>query len=298
MDLWIPITIAAAFAQNLRFMLQKTLKGRLSTLGVTFSRFVYAAPLAWVVVAGLLMQPGVDWPGLTPRALAFGAVGAVAQIVATALVVTLFSLRNFAVGIAFSKTETVMTALLSAAILAEPVTGGAWVAILVTVAGVLLMSGLPSRGNLTGGMLSRAAGIGIASGAIFAMASIGYRGASLSLAQGDFLIRAAVTLALVTTFQTVLMAVWLAFREPGEIGRVIGAWRIAAWVGLTGMLGSLGWFSAFTLMNAAYVKALGQIELVFTVLASVFFFRERITRAEAAGIVLVAGGIILLVLIG
>ena len=123
-----------------------------------------------------------------------------------------------------------------------------------------------------------------------------HRGASRALEQGDFLIRAAVTLAMVTSFQSVIMVIWLGLREPGEVARVFAAWRIAIWVGLTGMLGSLGWFTAFTLQNAAYVKALGQIELVFTVAASVFFFRERIGRAEAAGILLIVLGILVLVL--
>lgn len=296
LELWVPITIAAAFFQNLRFMLQKSLKGRLSTLGVTFSRFVFAAPLAWMVVVALLLRPGAVWPGITEEFFVFAGIGALAQVVATALVVALFSLRNFAVGITFSKTETVMTALLSAAVLAEPVSGGAWVAILITVAGVVLMSGLPRTGNLASGILGRAALIGIASGIIFAMASIGYRGASLALEQGDFLIRASVTLAMVTSFQSVIMAAWLGLREPGELSRVFGAWRIAIWVGLTGMLGSLGWFTAFTLQNAAYVKALGQVELLFTVAASVFFFRERISRTEAGGILLITFGILVLLL--
>ncbi len=277
-------------------MLQKSLKGRLSTLGVTFSRFVFAAPLAWLVVTVLMLRPGAVWPGLTPAFAAYASVGALAQIIATALLVALFSLKNFAVGITFSKTETVMTALLSAAILAEPVGGGAWIAILVTVAGVIAMSGLPSPGKLASGIFGRAALIGITSGVIFAMASIGYRGASLSLNQGDFLIRAAVTLAMVTTFQTLVMALWLAVRERGEATRVLRAWRVGIWVGLTGMLGSLGWFTAFTLQNAAYVKAVGQVELVFTVAASVFFFRERISRAEAIGILLILAGILGLVL--
>jgi drug/metabolite transporter (DMT)-like permease len=44
------------------------------------------------------------------------------------------------------------------------------------------------------------------------------------------------------------------------------------------------------------VRALGQIELIFTFIASVFFFRERTSRAEIAGILLVAAGIVLLIL--
>ena len=296
MPLWIPITIAAAFFQNLRFMLQKSLKNRLSTQGVTFSRFVFAAPLAWVVVAILWPGSENELPGITGRFIVFAVIGALAQIVATALLVALFSLKNFAVGVTFSKTETVMTAVLSAMVLSEPVGGGAWVAILVTVAGVIAMSGVPSLGNVASGFLGRAALIGLASGVIFAWASIGYRGASLALEGGGTWMRAAFTLAMVTTFQTAVMIPWLVWREPGQVGAVFRHWRTCIWVGVTGMLGSLGWFTAFTLQNAAYVKVLGQIELVFTVLASVFFFRERITRAEGLGILLIVAGILILVL--
>jgi drug/metabolite transporter (DMT)-like permease len=62
------------------------------------------------------------------------------------------------------------------------------------------------------------------------------------------------------------------------------------------MLGSAGWFTAMTIQNAAYVRALGQIELVFTFAASYFFFRERTSRVELLGIALVIGGILILLL--
>ncbi len=60
------------------------------------------------------------------------------------------------------------------------------------------------------------------------------------------------------------------------------------------MLASIGWFTAFTIQNAAYVRALGQIELVFTFAASAFFFRERTNRVEVPGISLVVAGILIL----
>lgn len=62
------------------------------------------------------------------------------------------------------------------------------------------------------------------------------------------------------------------------------------------MLGSLAWFTAFTLQNAAHVRALGQIEVIFTLLASVYVFKERVTGREISGVVLVSLGILILVL--
>jgi drug/metabolite transporter (DMT)-like permease len=51
-----------------------------------------------------------------------------------------------------------------------------------------------------------------------------------------------------------------------------------------------------TIQNAAYVRALGQIELVFTFAASYFFFHEKTNRVELFGIALVIGGILILLL--
>jgi drug/metabolite transporter (DMT)-like permease len=62
------------------------------------------------------------------------------------------------------------------------------------------------------------------------------------------------------------------------------------------MAGSLCWFIAFSLQNAAYVKAVGQIELVFSFMASTLFFRETVTRREIAGIVILCAAIVGLIL--
>jgi drug/metabolite transporter (DMT)-like permease len=60
------------------------------------------------------------------------------------------------------------------------------------------------------------------------------------------------------------------------------------------VLGSAGWFTAMTLQNAAYVRAVGQVELIFTLIVSRYGFGERPTLREFGGIMLVAGGVIVL----
>ena len=299
MELWVPITFAAAFMQNLRSALQKHLRGRLSTSGATFCRFVYAVPLALAYVVLLGEGCGLDWPDPNLRFALFAMLGGVAQITATALLVHLFSLRNFAVGTAYSKTETVQAAVFGLLILGEPVSLAATLAIGISLAGVMVISvaqsALTAR-NLLLGWTGRGAVIGVLSGTFFGVSAVSYRAASLSLGGDGFLMQAAFTLACVLVFQTALMAVWIRMREPGELTRVARAWRVAAFVGGAGMLGSAGWFTAMTLENAAYVRALGQVELVFTFTASWFFFRERSTGPEVAGVLLVVTGILILLL--
>lgn len=300
MALWIPITIFAAFMQNLRSTLQKYLKGQLSTSGATYSRFVYAMPLALLYLAGLVFVGGYALPELTGRFWVFALIGGAAQIAATALLVAVFSFRNFVVGTTFSKTETVQTAVFGIFVLGETLTLGAVVGIGISLAGVLMIA-LTKVTFGTRDLLKQAvepsALIGIGSGACFGISAVAYRAASLSLGSGDFIIRAALVLACATVFQTVVMSIYMGWREPGQIRAVFTTWRISSLVGLVGVLGSIGWITAMTLQNAAYVRALGQVELLFTFAVSYFYFREAIARVEFLGICLVTLGILLLVFI-
>lgn len=301
MELWIPITLAAAFLQNLRSALQKHLKGSLSTLGATFSRFAYAAPLAILYAVLLSTKGGFALPEVNAAFLGYMAVGGVGQILATALLVYLFSFRNFAVGTTFSKTETVQAAIFGLLILGDRLTTSALIAILISLAGVFAISSARAAKGFSGlisSLTDRTALIGIASGACFGISAVSYRAASLSLGGEGFLMQAAFTLAAVTTFQTVLMAIYMRFREPGQITAVLRSWRISSLVGLTGMLASAGWFTAMTIQSAAYVRALGQVELIFTFAFSYFVFGERSNRLELVGIALVTFGILVLLVGG
>ncbi len=300
MPSWILITLGAAFAQNLRFMLQRHLKAtELSTAGATLSRFLFSFPLVALLVWIYATARGFDLPPLTPRFWVAALTGGVAQITATMCVVALFSHRSFAIGITFKKTEVMLTALFGLILLGEGISALGIIAIAVGFAGVVLLSA-PSETNSTSfslrGFLSPAVGLGLLSGALFGVSAVGYRAASLSLAADDVFLRASYTLALVTISQTALLSLWLIWREPGQLTRVFRSWRVSGLVGVTSMLGSLGWFTAFTLQTAAYVKALGQIELVFSFLASWIVFKETTTRREMCGVLLIVVSVLLIVL--
>jgi drug/metabolite transporter (DMT)-like permease len=295
MELWIPITIAAAFLQNLRSALQKRLQGSLGTRGASFVRFGYGFPVAALYVVLLHYGFGYAFPALNWSFVAWAMIGGVAQIFATIMLVHLFSLRNFAVGTAYSKTEPVQAAVFGFILLGEKLTPAAAGAIVVGVIGVMLisMARMPlSWRNLVVALGSRTALLGIASGTVFGVSVVAYRSASLSLDGPNVLMQAAMTLACVTTFQTVFMLVWMAWKDKSEITQVLKTWRSSGLVGLASVFGSACWFTAMTLQQVAYVRALGQIELVFTFMASYFLFKERINRMEILGCLLIVSGIL------
>lgn len=298
MELWIIATLAAACFQTLRFMLHKVLaSGALSATGSTFARFAYACPAAAVVVAVYLWTQGASLPALLPQFWIWAVVGGLGQILATILVVLAFRERNFAVGITLKKTEVIQTALLGMLVLGEAVSLLGWFGIALGLVGVLLLSKTPGLDTgLWTQLKSRAVLLGLGSGAFFAAAGVGYRAATLAVESDDPLLRAGVALVIVTLGQALGMALWLRIKEPGELRRVWAARQRAVWLGLTSMAGSLGWFTAFTLQTAAYVYAVGQIELVLSLAASVFFFREVVTRREVVGIAVLTVSLIVLVL--
>jgi drug/metabolite transporter (DMT)-like permease len=54
---------------------------------------------------------------------------------------------------------------------------------------------------------------------------------------------------------------------------------------------------AMTLQTAAAVKALAQIEMIFTFASSVLIFREHVNKLEISGCILIVAGILVLLLV-
>lgn len=299
MELWIPITVAAAFLQNLRSVGQKHLKGVMGTTGATFVRFGFGLPFALLFVLGLHFWAGHALPQLNAAFLFWVLVGGIGQIAAQFLLIHLFSFRNFAVGTAYSRTEPAQAAVFGLILLSEIARPGALIAIAITVVGVMLISvgRVPmSWRNLFASLVSRNALIGLASGTLFGIAAVAYRAASLSLGGPNFMMQAATTLLCAIAFQTAIMLVWMLWNDRSQVAAIICAWKPSLFVGFVGATASFGWFMAMTLQQAAVVKALAQIEMIFTFASSIFFFREHINRTEAAGCLLIVAGILILVL--
>lgn len=298
-EVWIPLTIAGAFFQNFRSALQKHLKSHLSTAGATYVRFFYAWPFAVLYLWGLVFFGGFALPTPNLVFLAYCVLGGLAQIAFTFLLVWLFSFRNFAAGTIYSKTETVQVAILGLLILGDPLSLGAVIAIAVSFIGVMALSVAETKisvRNLVTSLGDKPTLIGLACGAMLGASVVLFRGAALSLGDGHYIIRAAMALTVAVVIQSILMGLYLAWREPGQLKAVLVHWRPSLSVGVAGVLASIFWFSAFTLQNAAYVRALGQIELVFTMLSSVIFFREKVKWLEVMGIAFIIAGILILVL--
>ena len=301
MELWIPLTIAAAFLQNIRSAMQKHLQGKLSTLGAAYVRFLYAVPIALVYFFIVARITGAPLPAIHGHFLSYALAGGICQIMFTVFLLWLFSFHNFAVGTTISKLETVMVAVFGLILLGDRITPPVVMAISISTVGLIILSaGQASLGfnNLLRGLWRLPTLIGLLCAAWLGASVVLFRAASLSLDLDNFVLAAAFTLLIVVILQTLLMGLLIAMREPGQLGKVMIHWRPAMLVGISGGLASIGWFSAFTLQNATYVRALGQIELLFTFAATLLFFREKVSLQEIIGILLITASIIIILLSG
>lgn len=317
--LWIVFTLIAAFSQTFRNLLQKGLTGTLGTVGATHVRFLFGLPCAVVMVGAVLLVTPAQRLVWSSDFWVWVWVGGLAQIVATALMLGAMQMKSFSIATAYVKSEPVTVALLAFVFLGEPLGMLAVLAIVVATAGVVLMSS-PGRASTTASVpiqpseqgavgskrghtpwaftLGAPIALGIGAGALFALAAVGFRGAILALGEDPFFVRAAVTLVVSLSVQTVVLSLWLALRSPGTLVAIAKAWRPSLGAGALGAFASLCWFVAFSLQSPALVRTLALVEILFAMALSRRLFAQRESLRETWGIVLMVVGVAALLMAG
>jgi drug/metabolite transporter (DMT)-like permease len=290
--LWAAFTVVAAAGQTARNAMQRELIVTLGTLGATHVRFLFGFPFALAFLIVLLAVTGtaLPRPGLAfwPWVLA----GTITQILATALMLGAMGERSFVVAIAYIKTEPVQVAVFGLLVLGDALTLPMVIAILIATAGVVTMSLRPRRGAKADALPTL---LGLGSGAMFALSAVTYRGAILSLEDTPFVMAATFTLTVGLATTASLLSLYLALRDPAVLLAIVRAWRPSLFAGALGALASEFWFLAFALASAASVRTLGLVEVLFAQAISSLVFKQPTSRREAAGIVLVVIGLVLLI---
>jgi drug/metabolite transporter (DMT)-like permease len=290
--LWIVFTIAAALSQTARNALQRGLTATAGTAGATHVRFLFGLPFAILFLAIIAFVTKSALPSPSVNFFLWCALGAVSQIFATALMLMAMQNRSFVVAIAYIKTEPVLVAIFGLAFLGDSLTWPVAAAIIIATAGVVAMSWTP---GVAAANSAKPATLGIVAGAFFALAAVAFRGAVTSLPSASGVIfAAAYTLAWSLAIQTALLSLWLVFFDRKVFGAILRAWKPSISAGFVGALASQFWFMAFAVATAASVRTLALIEVLFAQIVSQGLFSQKTTRREAAGILMLIAGILLL----
>lgn len=285
--LWIPFTLFAALMQAWRNAFQKQLSQELGATSVTLARFILAGPIAGLYLWLLYTwQPDEGLPQYSGLFFLYIAAAAISQIVATALMVRLFQLRNYAVGVGLAKSEAIWAAILGVAFFGSLLTPLGWLGVLIGGIAVCLLSGLRYVRGLANMMSPKTLLVGISSGLTFALTSLWVREASLLL-KLSFPFAAAWVLVWVISLQTLLLVAWLGLRDPKSLIGLAKRPKLTALISICSCLGSIGWFSAMSLESVALVKTLGQVEVLFTLLISSYYFKAKLARQDHWGLALI-----------
>lgn len=300
MSLWVVVTLCAALFQTWRTALQQRLRGQLSLNGAAVVRYLYGVPFGLMILGSYWLVFGGSFGAPTLWFLALCAMAGIMQIFGTNLLISSFGPRGFAVGTAYSKTEAVQASIIAVVLLGEVLSLTSWLGIAISVAGVMYLT-LAGRGMSPREILlattQPAALRGISSGFCFALTAISVRSAIVELPGEDVLLKALFTVVLTNAMQTVMQGGWLLWREPGQVRAVFRTWRDSAKVGALSAAGSSCWFMAFALAPVALVRAVGQVEILFTLLFSRFFLGEKLKLKDVVGALILVSGVVL-VLIG
>ncbi len=279
--------------QAIRTAGQKQLTTHLNAMATTGVRYIYALPFAWLYLWWMLDYRALPLPHLNSQFLQYALVACVMQIIGTVCLVAAFKYRNFAVATSLAKTEAIQVAVVGALLFSASMSILGWISVIIGVVGVLLVSKV--KFTFRDVFQNPGAGFGLASGLGLAITTLLIRQSSLAL-NTDLLLSAAITLVFMITVQSLMSLIYIYFQDKQQLLTMFIQWRLCLFVGITSVIGSIGWFTAASLQNAAFVKALGQVEFFITLFITYRFFKEKISTVEYVGMALIIASVVILLL--
>lgn len=285
---WVFFTLGAVVMQTFRNALQSKLSAHMSTSGVTLSRFLFAPPIALIYLALLYAFSNQVIPEFSVLFICFVLLASVMQIFATSLMVVLFKQKNFAIGAGLAKSEALVAGVLGTLFFGSQLNLFGWIGILIGAAAIFVLSGGGRKGQLS----LKTVIIGLACGTCFALTSLYVREAS-HLLNVPFPHSAAWVLLWVLCIQTCLLVSYIAIKDRSTFTSLKNNAKMTFATSATSCFGSICWFSAMALQHVAYVKTLGQLEVLFTILIATFWLKNKVKKHEIIGLLLIAAAAVL-----
>jgi len=293
--IWIPITIAASFAQVARNAAQRAVMGGTGPWGATLVRFLFGLPFTAAFVGVALALTGGEDPHATPAFWAAALLGGAGQIAATAALLVAMRRAGFAVATAVQQSSIPLAALLGLLVYREQLSAVGWTGVAVTSAALLVVTW--PRAGISGEKPVSGAVYALLSGLAFGFCLNAFRQAGHALEPAHPIFAAVVTLMTVQVVQTLALTLFLAVGDRAALVAVARAWRPSLGAGFWGAAASAGWFVALALAPAGQVRAVGVIEAPIAAIAGRRLFAERLTAVQmifgliaAAGVAMAALG--------
>tara|TARA_S200000501_G_C20868120_1_gene762938 strand:- start:588 stop:1487 length:900 start_codon:yes stop_codon:yes gene_type:complete len=294
---WIFVAISGAFFQNLRSTLQKKLNQKISTIASTYVRFAFALPFGAILFFLYFQDVRVVQEVLSQKNFIFNVfLASVFQIIFTFVLLYLFRFANFVVGTSLSKTEVIQVAIFEYLIIGDKLNKFGITGIIISTIGVIILS-IKDLSLFLKNLLSKTTLIGLSAGLFLGLSVVYFRAAALTLENFDSNFEKAIsTLFFGLVIQTTLVTFYLIIFEKTQFKKLYENKYECFIAGLAGFLATLSWFYAFTLVQSSFVRAIGQIELLFSYVSSKYMFKEKVKITEILGIIIFVSGVLILLL--
>ena len=286
-----------AFFQNLRSTLQKKLNQKISTIASTYVRFAFALPFGAILFFLYFQYVRVVQEVLSQKNFVFNVfLASVFQIIFTFVLLYLFRFANFVVGTSLSKTEVIQVAIFEYLIIGDKLNKFGITGIIISTIGVIILS-IKDLSLFLKNLLSKTTLIGLSAGLFLGLSVVYFRAAALTLENFDSNFEKAIsTLFFGLVIQTTLVTFYLIIFEKTQFKKLYENKYECFIAGLAGFLATLSWFYAFTLVQSSFVRAIGQIELLFSYVSSKYMFKEKVKITEILGIIIFVSGVLILLL--
>ena len=293
---WIVTSVLGAFFQNARSSIQKKLNTEMSLMASTYVRFAFSLPILFVIFLTYFGNFNYFIISVqNSNFITYVILASVLQISFTLLFLYLLKFTNFLVGTALSKTEVIQIAFFEFIILKDYLNFYALLGIMISTIGVIIFSTKDLK-NIINSFFSKSTVVGLLCGTLLALSVVFYRGSMefLEFSNKNF-DRALLTLFAATIIQTSLITFYLLLFEISEFKKIKSNIKLSSLAGFFGFSATISWFYSFSLVQAALVRAVGQIELLFSYISSRFMFKEKIRYIEIFGIIIFIFGLILVI---
>ena len=306
--MWFLFAIAGGSLQAVRNAVSKGLSARVSAPLNSWARFAFNLP--WACACTVLVSWDEPSPRLSLNFFLACLVAGIAQLLANIALVSAFRYTTFAESIVLNKLEVVFTALVGVAFFAEVPSVVGWGGMVMCMVGAVAIHLGHGAASRAGGGSERTRLLRLAPGpalstlaaALLVVASFAVKYAINALAADnpwaadEALVLPAHTLLHVTWIEVVILTLTLLMQQRAAFQQVPANVFAMAHVGLFAFASSLCWYMAFASGLVAYVRAVGQVEVAWSVLIGLWLFRERQAPWRLVGTALVTAGVLLVLL--
>ena len=295
---WIFLTISAIFFQIIRNLEQKKLHQNLDVFTTSWSRFILPFPFAIIAVASTFKSYNFEF-------FYYILINALFQILGNVFLIKTIQTKNFSVGIAFSKTEIIQALILGFLIYNFRFDFNEILAIFLAFIGIILLAKLDFKNfkDFTKSLKNIASLYGILCGFCFGITSYNIQFASNYLIKDGFNSIKASTLVLLYTifFQNIFFIILKAYQKRllSDVKKLflVENYRRFLITSLSSFIGSIFWYGAYAIGNVMYVKTVGQLEIIASMLVAKFHLKEKNSIKENLGIIFIIIAILLIILL-